>query len=140
MYRTFADLGCLLRQVDVQPGGHVAGGDGAAEHPVDVNATFCWIGTAGTVLCVRRKMVAGWELCPSASWARDIVPAVVCSISVAPALDRCGLAGMNAISLSGRRGASRPVRGRRQPVQLQHQTVIGQGRRRNQSAGTRSGR
>src|SRR5215472_14956359 len=36
-------------------------------------------------------MVDGWDLCPSASSARDMLPAVVCSIIVAPAVDRFGL-------------------------------------------------
>src|SRR5260370_2790281 len=40
-------------------------------------------------------MADGWHLCPSASWARDILPAVVCSIIVAPALTALGLPGVN---------------------------------------------
>src|ERR1700684_2097395 len=49
-------------------------------------------GWAPPRLCsaVRRKMGDGGHLCPSASSARDICPAVVCSIIVAPALTAVG--------------------------------------------------
>ena len=63
--------------------GMAAGEDCGVEHPVDVGGDVGWVGAAGTVLGGERTMVDGWLSCPSASWARDILPPVVCSIIVA---------------------------------------------------------
>jgi hypothetical protein len=59
-------------------------------------------------------MADGWHLCPSASSARDILPAVVCSIIVAPALTALGSSGVAGYPAG--RMACRVVGGWRSPV------------------------
>jgi hypothetical protein len=56
-------------------------------------------------------MADGWLLCPSASSARDILPAVVCSVIVAPALAAPDLPGMTAITATWMVHGARPISG-----------------------------
>src|SRR5438105_7761485 len=54
-------------------------------------------------------MADGWHLCPSASSARDILPAVVCSVIVAPAWAAPDLPGMTATTATWMAPGARPV-------------------------------
>src|SRR6266851_1237491 len=54
-------------------------------------------------------MADGWLLCPSASSARDILPAVVCSVIVTPALAAPDLPGMTAVTATWMVHGARPT-------------------------------
>src|SRR2546421_4037773 len=101
-----------LWQVQVQPRGHVVGGrDGAAEHSVDIGGDVGWIGTTGAVLSREAQDGGRLAFVPSASSARDILPAVMCSVIVAPALAAPGMTGMPAITATWMAGNAPPVSG-----------------------------